>query len=193
MEYLTDQHDTEELSDEEALDQSLSDPECFRVLVLRYEAALLRAVGRIVRNPEDAREVVQDAFIRMYAAAPRFRQVEGASFRSWAYTIALNVAKTRYRKMQKERNVRMPLDPEWYEVLPDPENAHATYVLREDLLVALSKLPEHFKRVLTLQFLEGKNQEEIADEEGVSVGAVKTRVHRAKAALRNIINQQTVL
>ena len=178
-------------SDEEVLRLSKSEPEAFAVLVDRYENALLRKARSILRSKEDAEEVVQDAFTRIYLYADRYKAQEGASFSSWAYTILTRLAFTRYRKLAKKRAVYVPLDPEVYERTPDTDHFLEDLTIRDEVLAALAKLPEQAARVLTLQFIEGKTQEEIANETGSTVPAVKTRVHRAKKLFKEVLAEQT--
>lgn len=167
-------------SDEEVLAASRKNPEVFGVLVDRYEAAFLRKAQSILHVREDSEEVVQDAFTRIYVYADRFVPQEGASFSSWAYAILIRLAFTRYQKMKKARGRTLDLDPEAYERLPDQETFLDSLKLQDEVLVAFSRIPEAAARILRLQFLEGKSQEEIAAAEGSTVSAVKTRVHRAK-------------
>ncbi|HQU07508.1 MAG TPA: RNA polymerase sigma factor [Candidatus Paceibacterota bacterium] len=176
------------LSDEEVLQQAQYDSKVFAVLVDRYEKPFLRKARSIVRNREDAEEVVQDAFTRIYLYADRYRSQEGASFSSWAYTILTRVALTRYGKLKRRHNETVNLDPEHYEALPDTEHFIERLTIRDEVLVALSRLPETAARVLRLQFLEGKTQEQVARAEGTTVSAIKTRVHRAKKLFKQSID-----
>ena len=179
------------LSDAEVLARSRKDPELFAVLVRRFEAPLLRRARVILRSPEDAEEAVQDAFTKMYLYADRYQPREGATFSSWAYTILNRVAYTKYRAKLVERTTRAELDPEHYESLPDTKAEFLEDLsLRNEVLMALAKLPETAARVLRLQFIEQKTQEEIAKSEGLSVPAVKTRVHRAKKEFKKVYDAQ---
>ncbi len=179
------------LSDAEALARSRKEPELFALLVRRYEAAFLRRARRILSSSEDAEEVVQDAFVKIYIYADKYRPQEGANFSSWAYTILNRVAYTKYRAKKIERDARAELSPEHYESLPD---ARAEFFenlsLRNEVVAALAKLPETAAKILRLQFIEGKNQEEIATSEQLSIPAVKTRVHRAKKLFKKIYDEQ---
>ena len=159
------------------------------MLVDRYEAPFLRRARSIVRSKEDAEEVVQDAFTRIYLYADRYQPQEGATFASWAYAILTRVALTRYGKLKRKRDHMAALEPEHYESFPDAEAERFVEHLsaKNEVLATLAKLPETAARILKLQFLEGKSQEEIAKEEGLSVSAVKTRVHRAKKLFKNEI------
>jgi RNA polymerase sigma-70 factor (ECF subfamily) len=169
-----------EWSDVEVLTASRRNPELFSLLVDRYEAAFLRKARTIIYSKEDAEEVVQDTFTRIYIYADRYNPQEGASFTSWAYTILTRLAFTRYQKLKKLRGRTIDLEPENFERLPDEVAFLEDLSLRNEVLVAFSRIPEAAARILRLQFLEGKSQEEIAESEGSTVSAVKTRVHRAK-------------
>ena len=170
----------EEASDEAVLRASESDPAVFAELVRRYEEAFMRKAVSILKNREDAEEVVQDAFTRIYLYASRYEPQLGASFSSWGYAILTRQCFTRYQKQKRERGRRTELDPELYERLPDTASFVEELTVQDEVLMALSRIPEAAERVLRLQFLEGKSQEEIAVLEGQSISAVKTRVHRAK-------------
>lgn len=179
------------LSDAEILTRSHREPDLFAVLVSRYEAPFLRRAKVILWSPEDAEEVVQDAFTKMYLYAEKYQPQAGATFSSWAYTILNRVAYTKYKVKSVERGRSAELEPEHYESLPD---AKAEFLedlsIRSEVLMALSKLPETAARLLRLQFIEGKTQEEIAESEGISVSAVKTRVHRAKKLFKQNYDEQ---
>ena len=90
-----------------------------------------------------------------------------------------------------ERGRSAELLPEHYESLPD---ARAEFLedlsIRDEVVVALAKLPETAAKILRLQFVEGKSQEEIAEIEQLSVPAVKTRVHRAKKLFKQVYDEQ---
>lgn len=179
------------LSDAEVLARSQKEPNLFALIVRRYEAALLRRARAILKSPEDAEEAVQDAFTKMYLYADKYHAQEGATFSSWAYTILNRVAYTKYVARRKEGARRAELEPEHYESLPD---ASAEFLedlsIRNEVITALAKLPESAARILRLQFVEGKSQEEIAQKEALSIPAVKTRVHRAKKLFKQAYDEQ---
>jgi RNA polymerase sigma-70 factor (ECF subfamily) len=177
-----------EWSDGEILAASRKNSELFGLLVDRYEAAFLRKARTILYSKEDAEEVVQDTFTRIYVYADRYQPQEGASFTSWAYAILTRLAFTRYQKLKKLRNRTLALEPETFERLPDESAFLEDLSLRDEVLVAFSRIPEAAARVLRLQFLEGKSQEEIAESEGSTVSAVKTRVHRAKKLFKEAMS-----
>jgi RNA polymerase sigma-70 factor (ECF subfamily) len=136
--------------------------------------------------------VVQDTFTRIYIYAGRYHEQEGALFSSWAYAILTRLAFTRYQKLRKQHGAFVPVEPETYERLPDTADFVEAATVRDEVLAALAKLPETAERVLRLQFLEGKTQEEIATLEDSSVSAIKTRVHRAKKQFKRIHDDQRI-
>jgi RNA polymerase sigma-70 factor, ECF subfamily len=92
-------------SDEDVLRASIISPEVFEVLLERYEEAFLRKAKHIVYSHEDAQEVVQDTFTRIYIYADKFIPQTGASFSSWAYSILIHQCFTRYAKIKKNGQI----------------------------------------------------------------------------------------
>jgi len=179
------------LSDVEILARCKREPELFAILVRRYEAALLRRAHKILFSPEDAEEAVQDAFTKMYLYADKYQEQSGATFSSWAYTILNRVAYTKYSNRKQEHGAVAQLEPEHYESLPDERAEFLEDLsIRDEVIAALAKLPETAAKILRLQFIEGKSQEEIAKSEQLSIPAVKTRVHRAKKLFKQVYDEQ---
>lgn len=191
MTFSSSSEDLGQLPDAALLARSRREPELFAILVRRYEAALLRRAKTILYSSEDAEEVVQDAFTKMYLYAEKYQAQEGASFSSWAYTILNRVAYTKYAARRKERGARVELEPEHYESLPDTKAEFLEDLsIRNEVIAALAKLPETAAKILRLQFIEGKTQEEIAAAEHLSIPAVKTRIHRAKKLFKEAYDEQ---
>lgn len=176
-------------SDVQILKQSRRSPDVFEVLVDRYEAPFFRKAQSILRSKEDSEEVVQDAFTRIFLYADKYEEQDGATFASWGYKILIRVALTRYGKIKRKRDSTVTLEPEHYESLPDSSDFVEKLSVRNEVIAGLAKLPETAARILRLQFLDGKTQDEIAKIEGVSVAALKTRVHRAKKLFKQTINK----
>lgn len=174
-----------ELSDETVLARAQTEPWLFAVLLERYQDAFLRKARSIVRNQLDAEEVVQDAFTKIYVNAGKFEVREGAKFSSWAYTILMNTAFTRYQKLVKEGQRVANLDPE-FEQLIGEKKEHSGFEQTKDAIDRiLARLPGHFAFVLRLHYLERWSHADIAEETGETVGTIKARIHRAKAAFKN--------
>ncbi len=167
--------------DEDILTLSIKQPSLFGIIIDRYEEAFIRKAIRIIHKQEEAEDIVQEAFTRIYMNAARFQPQEGATFKSWAYKILLNVTFTHYGKLKKGIMNTVELDPEFYEVLPDLQsNDHEKETMRDYVASILSRIPDNLGSVLKRYFIDGVPQKEIAEEEGVSVGAIKTRICRAK-------------
>jgi len=174
-------------SDEELLALSVAHPSLFALLVRKYEAAFLRKALSIVRDEEDAVDVVQEAFTKIYLNAKKFKRQEGASFSSWGYRILINTALTQYQKRKRRGQMSAQLDDEIWQLIPDKNlRQFEKKEFIDEVASVLSRMPTPLARALSMFFLEGKSQEEIAKEEGLTVGAVKTRVHRAKAQFKKI-------
>jgi len=188
--FCMDDKDLKNLSDEEILEESLSiNPDLFGVLIERYEKAFLRKAISIVKNREEAEELVQDTFTKIYIYGPKCEKVSGAQFSSWAYRILINTCITHYNKKKNRKTIN--LSEEMVEFLDSEEDSFINKLdAKEKVLFALSKLPETLSGVLRLQFMEGYSQKEIAEIEGLSVEAVKSRVFRAKEQFREVLENQ---
>ncbi len=181
-----------EMSDEALLHESVARPALFAELVTRYQGAFLRKARAVVHTEEEAEDVVQETFMKMYQYADRFTPAEGGSVKAWGYAILLNTAYTRYRRLQKERTSRTEMDEECMVSLPDRDmRQFEREEVRDYVVSVLARMPDHFARVLTLYFLERKSQKEIAALEHTTVGAIKTRMHRAKREFRLVAAQLT--
>lgn len=189
MDYLSldGEHSLEALSDEEVLARSLRHPSLFAHLVRKYEAPFMRKALSIVRGQEEAQDIVQEAFTKIYLGAPKFKKQEGASFSSWGYRILINTALTHYAKAKRKGEHTAQLDEEIWALIPDKSlRQFEKAQLQDEVVSVLSRMSPLFAKVLSAFFIEGKSQEEIAKLEGVSVGAIKTRVHRAKQEFRKV-------
>lgn len=184
--YLSLEEKGEGKSDEELLALSVFHPSLFALLVRKYEDAFLRKALSIVRDQEEAEDVVQEAFTKIYMNAGKFKKQEGAQFSSWGYRILINTALTHYAK-RKRRSGEVGLDEEIWALIPDKNLRQFEKKELQDVVASvLTRMPSAMARALSAFFIEGKTQEEIAKAEGLSVGAVKTRVHRAKAEFKRI-------
>jgi len=179
-------------SDEEVLALSTEHPSLFALLVRKYEEPFLRKAMSIVHEREEAEDIVQEAFTKIYLNASKFKIVEGASFSSWGYRILINTALTHYAKRKREGGRIVELDEEIWALIPDKNlRQFEKKEFVDEVASVLSRMPAPFARALSSFFIDGKTQEEMAKLEGVSVGAIKTRVHRAKAEFKKIYKSVT--
>jgi RNA polymerase sigma-70 factor (ECF subfamily) len=190
---LLDPHNTaitayENASDEELFVASLKKPTLFSHLVERYEEAFIRKAQTIVFNREDAEDIVQETFTRIYMYAKNYEKQDGATFRSWAYKILMNTTFTHYQKLKKTRERTIAIDPEVFEFVP--EAAYTTQPgdeLKDFVATNLSRIPTQLARALSLHFLEDRSQKEIAEMEDTSVSAIKTRIYRGKQEMKKLL------
>ena len=189
-----DKVDYQSLKDEELLSASVSNPEVFVVLIDRYQAAFIRKSRSILRSKEDSKDVVQETFTKIYLNASKFQEQEGASFKSWAYKILVNTSFTRYQKLKKKRENVVELTEVMSKVVEDPYSANTLEKkeMTDYIARAMTVLPKTLSRILHLHFIERRPQKEIADMENLTVGAVKTRIYRAKKEFRKLTDYNLV-
>lgn len=176
-----------QLPDEVILERSILAPGLFRILVERYQDAFVRKAESIIHSREEAEDIVQETFTKIYFNARRFKTVEGATFKSWGYKILVNTTFTHYQKLKKKGATHIELDPEFYETLPDPANRSEEETMRDYVASFLSKMPTQLSRPLRLHFLEEYSQKEIADMDNTTVSAVKTKIYRAKREFERLL------
>lgn len=176
-------------TDEELLARSVENPHAFEKLVDRYEEAFLRKALYILGNREAAEDAVQDAFVKMYKNASRFIPEPGAGFKSWGYRILVNTCFTEYKKRKREGQFLADLDPEIQELVADQGviREQEEELDRDEVLSFLGTLPSGLAEPMRLHFMEGKPHADTAKIMGISEGAVRARVHRAKSELRKLI------
>lgn len=173
------------IPDEIILVSSQERPALFGLLVDRYQPPFLRLAERVVRDRREAEDVVQEAFVKIYRYAKRFKKGEDRKFSSWAYKIVLNTAITHYHKVRR-REWLLP-DPAESGIDPTAGEAHAQF--KEALLdreteelvrSVLEIMPEDLASLLRAYYLEDKSYKAIADERGLSIGALKMKLFRAR-------------
>lgn len=165
--------------------------EAFEELVRRYERKVYNIVYRLVGNPEDASEVLQDTFLRAYRFIEKFRFK--SSFYTWLYRIATNTSLTRLRSRKTPKMVSLDEptgdDRTLAIEIPDyrysPERMHERREMREALQAAVDSLPPDYRSVVVLRDLEGLSNEEVSKVLSISLSAVKSRLHRARLELRS--------
>lgn len=177
------------------------DRDAFNLLVLKYQRKVSRLVGRLVRNPDEADDVVQEAFIKAYRALPQFRG--DSAFYTWLYRIAVNTAKNHLvgqgkRPISLSELTSNDADEESFE-LPavstdnnTPEAELMSKQVAEAVNRAVSALPEELRTALNLREIDGLSYEEIAEAMNCPIGTVRSRIFRAREAvaaeLRPLLN-----
>ena len=181
------------LKDEEILALSLEQPALFRILVSRYQEAFIRKAIGIVRQREEAEDIVQEAFVKIYFNGKKFKKIDGIEFKSWAYRILVNTAISRYRKISKKWKAESN-DPLDLEMASDSELSTENIILESEnkSLTAelLSRLPKPLARLVSLYYIEDKSYKEIAEQEGITMAALKMKLFRAKKFLKNAVKEK---
>ncbi|MDO8560842.1 MAG: sigma-70 family RNA polymerase sigma factor [bacterium] len=180
----------EQLDDETVLELSKDKPEFFGMLVDRYEASFIRVAQRIVRSPEEAEDVVQEALVKIYRFANHFDRKQ-ARFKSWAYKIVVNVAITHYNK-KKHDAMLIPedYDPTVVEAHRNHQSEERNRGLESVIASALEELPEDLNSLLKSYYLEDKSYKAIATNEGLSIGALKMKLFRARKGLKKVLEDR---
>ena len=168
----------------------------FDALVLKYQHKVVKLVSRYVRDPADAEDVAQDAFIKAYRALPRFRG--DSAFYTWLYRIAINTAKNAVAA-----RIRNPVDFDFDQGddessgglearMSDTATTEAlamTEEIRNTVNAAIAALPEDLRTAIVLRELEGMSYEEIAEAMACPVGTVRSRIFRAREAIDARLSQ----
>lgn len=180
------------LPDEELLKRSFAHPYLFERLLERYEEAFLRKAYYILGTKEAAQDAVQDAFVKIYKNAKRFEPQPGAGFKSWAYRILVNTCFTAYKKAKGDGAFLADLDPEIQELVSDKgaKDRREQELDRDEVESLLRELSEGLAEPMRLHFIEGKPHADVAKRMGISEGAVRARVHRAKQELKELIEER---
>jgi RNA polymerase sigma-70 factor (ECF subfamily) len=162
--------------------------------VLPLLSNLYSAALRLTRNPSDAEDLVQEAYLRAYRGFSGFQ--EGTNLRAWMYRILTNTFINSYRKKQRQPQTVSDEDIEdWYlyDRLGDSaaEASAETSVLEripdEDVQRALEALPEQFRMAVWLADVEGFSYKEIAEILDVPIGTVMSRLHRGRKSLQKAL------
>jgi RNA polymerase sigma-70 factor, ECF subfamily len=168
----------------------------FNQLVLRHQNAVYSVALRYMRSPDLADDVAQDAFLRAYQAIDTFKNDNGVGFRSWVLRITSNRALDvlRARKRRPADSLDAALDDEESNWAPeDPGETPVEFAERGDLAAhleaALGRLSHDQRVVVILSDVQGHSYDDIADMLGVAPGTVKSRIHRGRARLRDILNE----
>jgi len=171
------------------------DNRAFDELVRRYKDKVFRLAFKILRHEDDAAEALQDAFLSAYRGLSRFK-VE-STFSTWLYRIATNASLMKYRKRREhhvsleqsqssDENAESLQLPDW---TTQPLNELLDAETREVMDEGIQRLPEELRTVFVLRDVEGLSNAEVADILHLTVAAVKSRLHRARIALRDRLNR----
>jgi len=185
-----------ELSDEDLmLHVQEGSNQAFDILVIRYKNRLYSYLFRLLGNEDEAEEFAQEAFVKAYVHADKYKTV--AKFSTWLYTIATNLVRNRIRNVKRRpRMVSTWSDflnddeGKWVEIKDDSKRPD-DYVERENLnrLIqeAIEKIPAKYRPAFVLREIDGLSYDEIAAVTGLKLGTVRSRINRARAHFRRLI------
>jgi len=160
-------------------------------LVIKYQHKIIQLVNRYVKDPSEAQDVAQEAFIKAYRALGNFRG--DSAFYTWLYRIAINTAKN-YLVSRSRRSSDYQVDVQDAEALENapqlqgmetPERLLLNQEIIDTIKTAIDKLPEEMRTAIMLREFEGMSYEEIAEAMDCPVGTVRSRIFRAREAIDN--------
>ena len=176
------------------------DMAAYNVMVIRHYDRIFSRVLQLLNNKQDAEEVTQDAFIRAHRGLENFRG--DASFSTWLYQIATNLAHNRYWYwFRRKRDQSISLDQPQSEdcsltlenVMPCADESPAEAVVTQEFVDRVSAcmqyLSDKHKEVLILRNVKNLTYDEIAQQLEISVGTVKSRIARARESLRGLLGE----
>ena len=191
---LLDREGMESVPDEDILRKSLDNPALFGILIDRYQVPFMRKAQGIVHSQEEAEDIAQEAFTKIYLNAGKFQKLPGIEFKSWAWRILVNTALTHYRKLKRsfgdvsyldellnredEDNLGLPVERT---VDKDQERAW----IRD----AIADLPQEAAELIKAHYLEDRPYEEIAKKQGITIGALKMKLFRARKVLKDVLDR----
>jgi RNA polymerase sigma-70 factor (ECF subfamily) len=156
------------------------DLDAFAELVRRHERGVRAVITRLIGDERDVEEAAQDVFVQAWRSLDAFR--EESSFFTWLYRIAVNEALMRLRRNRPATAELVEADEPG--VSPADESS-----MRDVLLASIAELPFEERAALLLRDLHGLSNQEVADTLGVSLGAAKSRVHRARMQVRAALEE----
>jgi len=189
--------DYKNASDQQLLETARSSNEqAFGELIGRHAQMVQKKIFRILRNHEDAEDIVQEALFRAYAHLGEFRGA--CAFSTWLTRIAINLALMllRKRRLRTEVSFDQPIDGfqtwgdwEYPDSSPNAEQAYASRQTAELLARAVKRLPSRYRNVVEQYHGKEQSLQEAADNLGITVAAVKSRLLRARLTIRNILEE----
>ncbi len=174
------------------------DPEAVRFIIQRHNQRLFRVARSVLRDDSEAEDVVQEVYVKAFTALATFRGE--SSVATWLTRIALNEALGRRRQQRTtvdltaldvpEQTSRQIIPFPTMRSDPNPEEATARHEIRQVLERAIDALAEPFRLVFVMRDVEGMSVEETAAQLGLRPETVRTRLHRARAQLRDMLRAQ---
>lgn len=161
------------------------DGDAFEALVRRYQGRIIGLARGYTRNPADAEDLAQDVFVRLYRSLRRFRG--DSLFRTWVYTVALNVIRSHHASRGRREPVWGDSGADAERAFDPPDgapDAEITFARREAIERALRELPPDLREAVMLRDVHGLDYREIAEATGAPMGTVESRIFRGRQRLR---------
>jgi len=162
--------------------------DAFEQILLRYEKLIHHITRRYFNNSEDALDASQDAIIRIYKGLPNVILRENGNLKAWICTVTANTCLDIVRKRrivaEELTNDNIATSP----TLPSAEESAVTNERVREILAGIAKLPDDHRMVLILRDMQGLSYEELAETLGLTLGTVKSRLSRARAALKKMLD-----
>jgi len=177
--------------DAQLIDETLAGHSvAFGRLVQKYQDRLFNTVAHVAGNAEDARDIVQDAFVQAFLKLDTFRH--SSAFYTWLYRIAFNVAATHRRRRRPTLSVEQTREASGQEPMDHrdgPTELLERQERRRQVRQAIDQLSEEHRDVLVLREIDGCCYETIADILDLPIGTVRSRLHRARLQLREQLRE----
>ncbi|HPQ70467.1 MAG TPA: sigma-70 family RNA polymerase sigma factor [bacterium] len=173
------------------------DRQAFEELVIRYQQRIYNTALRFLRVDDEAQEVTQEIFIKVYHALPEFRGE--SKFSTWLYQVAMNHCKNKLKYLKRRHyytsdSMEQAIETQDGEMSrqfasedPDPQQEAQSRETQEKVRAAINLLADDQREVIVLRELQGLSYEEIADITGQALGTVKSRIHRARLELARLL------
>lgn len=165
----------------------------FDLLVKKYQNKIINLVSRYVKDPNTARDVTQEAFVKAYRGLASFRG--DSAFYTWMYRIAINTAKN-HLVATNRRQPNMEIDAADAEQYAEfeslretatPERVLLSEEIKTTVIQTIGALPDDLKTAITLRELEGMSYDAIADAMDCPIGTVRSRIFRAREAIDKVL------
>lgn len=170
------------------------DERAFNTLVMRFQDRVFNLVYRLLGSPEDARDVAQEVFVSVFEKIETYRGE--SSLGTWIFRIATNHAKNRIKYLARRHDrkqdslddlLAQPSESRFSAKVPRPDEAASQGEISQLVDRALGQLDEEQRIVVVLRDIEGQSYEDIVTITGLNLGTVKSRIHRARQRLKELL------
>jgi len=174
------------------------DEQAFEAIVRLYQQQVLNLVFRMLGSREEAEDVAQDVFVTVFQSAAGFRG--DSKFSTWLYRVTVNHCKNRLKYLKRRGgNRKRPLDeitehemargsgesqPSYHAAIPRPDDLAAGRQLERLIQAEIARLDEEHRLLIVLRDIQGLSYQEINDVTSLNIGTIKSRLHRARLALK---------